>query len=241
MVLSNSGRQSNCGKICFAVLITIDTETAIPCSRYSKMNHRRSSLHASKQEQRPRQTFLFCVISSICLIHCKCIKGCTFTSLHALCRVISSLSISRCTWRIIAILSFVENRLLFASNDGALSASPLVGAVFGVGCAGGPSLSKVIWPADCTKNEVETKYRYVQLLGHLDCPNYTRACLSVCVWYQVCQVSPPFALEYMCPVLSRRLLENYAFVFPVLLIFAENSKGILYIPDHRKLRKISIG
>lgn len=47
-------------------------------------------------------------------------------------------------------LSFLENRQSFVSNAGALSASsPLVGGM------GGPSLSEVIWPADCAENEME--------------------------------------------------------------------------------------
>jgi hypothetical protein len=95
--------------------------------------------------------FLCCVISSKCLIYLECIEGCMITSWHASHRVISSLSISRCTWRIISFLSFVENRLRFESNGGASSALPLAG----VGCAGGLSLPEVIWPADCAKNEVD--------------------------------------------------------------------------------------
>ena len=128
-----------------------------------------------------------------------------FTSWHALRRVIASLSISRCTWRKIAILSLIENRLRFASNGGASSVSPLVGGVGGEGGAGGPSLSEVIvWPADCAKDGAETMKK---------------------------------ALQYV--QLSRHLSGGAPGT--VLLIFAEKSKGILYIQEHEKYRKISIG
>ena len=114
-----------------------------------------------------------------------------FTSWHASHRVNSSLSISRCTWRINTILSFVENRLRFESNGGALSASPFAG----VGCAGGPSLPEVIWPADCAKNEVDetmkesTAGTYNYWASHSYWRDRTVARHSFGVWYQVCGMS----------------------------------------------------
>ena len=108
-------------------------------------------------------------------------------------RVISSFSISRCTWRIIAILSFVENRLRFVSNGGASSALPLVG----VGCAGGSSLSIVIWPYDCAKNEVDnTMKERTGTYNHWAIRNGTIVLLRAIylvyagVKYVVCPVSP---------------------------------------------------
>ena len=138
-----------------------------------------------------------------------------FTSWHASRRVIASLSISRCTWRIIAILSLIENRLRFASNGGASSASPLVGGVGGEGGAGGPSLSEVIvWPADCAKDEAETMKKSTT----------------------VRTIITPFEM-------ARSFTHHLSGGSPgtVLLIFAEKSKGILYIQEHEKYRKISIG
>jgi hypothetical protein len=148
------------------------------------------------------------------------------TSLHASHRVISSFSISRCTWQMIAILSFVENRLRFISNCGASSASPLVGVV---GTAGGPSLSEVIWPADCAKNEVDETTK--ESTGKY---NYWAICNGAIVLlraiylvygisrYVVCPVSSPLSLDFGSAIGLRLdgpsghgLRKQFSYMFPV--------------------------
>jgi hypothetical protein len=131
---------------------------------------------------------LCCVISSSFLLLLTCIDGCMFDYLHASHRVISSFSVSRCTWQINAILSFVENCLRFVSNGGASSALPLVG----VGCLGVlccPKSSSLLIERRTSGWSNEWKNRYVQLLGHSEWRNRTFARHLFGVRYQVCNMS----------------------------------------------------